>query len=69
MTKVAGMTRACAALAPRLLFQEERDFPEIKNRDEHEEADEECRGDVLDYRLRLETQRLATHFFDAKEQE
>ena len=35
------------------LFQEQRKLAEVEYRDEHEEADEECGGDVLDNALRL----------------
>ena len=35
------------------LLQEQREFGKVKNRDEHEEADEEGGGDVLDDGLRL----------------
>ena len=36
-----------AAQGRQFLFQEERNFAEVQYRDEHEEAYEECGGDVL----------------------
>ena len=40
-----------AAQGRQFLFQEERNFAEVQYRNEHEEADEESRGDILNNRL------------------
>lgn len=50
-----------------LSLQEQRKLAEIKNRDEHEKADEECSSDVLNNTLRLGGKRLAAQLLDPKE--
>ena len=52
-----------------LSFQEQRELAEVEYRDEHEEADEECGGDVLDNALRLGRKRLAAQLLYSEEHE
>lgn len=50
-------------------LQEQRELGKIKNRDEHEEADEEGSSDVLNNGLGLCRKRFATQLFNAEEHE
>ena len=49
-----GSSAQIAGRTTSLSLQEQRKLAEVENRDEHEEADEERRRDVLNYSLRFE---------------